>query len=617
MALLFGTGVHFEDAGQIVASGSVYFYDVGTTTLKTVYSDRELTTPLANPLNLNASGMFDVNVFCPDGERYTIRVMDSIDGGGAQVFSYDNHWGVIESVMSTNYTAGFTGAGPRTLQDRLEEEAHLLDFSGVDLTGNESSYTAMYNAQQELLNTGRRGALLVPDGIIALDYPLVWGGLEIGIIGASGEANTILMGVHSDGAVIQMKNRGQFLENIEINADSARQAGGAGDNFGLLIEGDDTADGKADDGLYSGVVVRNQPNSNIVVVGSSHHVDFIKTTSRDCLGGHGLVFDDGTLTGRTNKGIPGISNLWGCKLWDNEGHGLLLGNDTNGTSNRAFRIRAHMCDIFRNAEAVGSRKSTDQIWLFGDECVIDQCGIDGSNQAGDTATTRAALVHGRENKLTSNRYLEMNGTAVRADVISTYPTTIDVDGMHVVQTLGSNLNPAVAIDPDVDAYRVRTKSYLGIDRLVTDGAAGGEKYAQVEVKTTAEPVTSSTTLQDDDDLKVTLMAYERVQFRAELWLDGAAAGDIDIAFAVPSGAVLKWSPVNNIKLDASDAIVQQDPVTSGAITFGTGAGGRLVSIVGEVRTDGTAGDLQLQFAQNASNATATRILAQSWLEVLR
>jgi|GEM_PF-1418016 len=56
-ALWYGGGVQFHDnAGDPLAGGKIYTYEVGTTTPKTAYQDSDLTTPHANPIILDAYG---------------------------------------------------------------------------------------------------------------------------------------------------------------------------------------------------------------------------------------------------------------------------------------------------------------------------------------------------------------------------------------------------------------------------------------------------------------------------------------------------------------------------------------------------------------------------------
>ena len=53
---------YFDDAGDPLISGKVYFYETGTTTPKTTYSDVNLTIPNTNPVILTAAGR-QPNVF--------------------------------------------------------------------------------------------------------------------------------------------------------------------------------------------------------------------------------------------------------------------------------------------------------------------------------------------------------------------------------------------------------------------------------------------------------------------------------------------------------------------------------------------------------------------------
>jgi hypothetical protein len=70
----------FDDAGNVLAGGRLYFYETGTTTLKNTYSDSDLTTPNTNPVILDGEG----RVATGDGEiflsgDYKVRLTDSDD----------------------------------------------------------------------------------------------------------------------------------------------------------------------------------------------------------------------------------------------------------------------------------------------------------------------------------------------------------------------------------------------------------------------------------------------------------------------------------------------------------------------------------------------------------
>tara|TARA_S200002703_G_scaffold1223_1_gene2053 strand:+ start:6322 stop:8271 length:1950 start_codon:yes stop_codon:yes gene_type:complete len=89
--------VSYTAAGAINAGGTVTFYDTGTTTLKAVYSDAALTTPLSNPYTLDSAGRFSGPIYAADGERYAILESTS---GAASIRTRDPVWGSVENPIS-------------------------------------------------------------------------------------------------------------------------------------------------------------------------------------------------------------------------------------------------------------------------------------------------------------------------------------------------------------------------------------------------------------------------------------------------------------------------------------------------------------------------------------
>ena len=87
----------FGTDGKILASGKVYFYKVGTTTLKDVWVDGNKTTVSANPVILDARGTAEVY---GDGE-YKVVIKDSSD---VTVDEFDNFQ--FEPVNTTEATLG-------------------------------------------------------------------------------------------------------------------------------------------------------------------------------------------------------------------------------------------------------------------------------------------------------------------------------------------------------------------------------------------------------------------------------------------------------------------------------------------------------------------------------
>jgi WD40 repeat protein len=78
---------YFDDAGDPLVSGLLYFYETGTTTAKTTYADVNLTIPNTNPVVLSASGrqpnvFFDgvAKVILTSSDYVQVEVRDPVGG---------------------------------------------------------------------------------------------------------------------------------------------------------------------------------------------------------------------------------------------------------------------------------------------------------------------------------------------------------------------------------------------------------------------------------------------------------------------------------------------------------------------------------------------------------
>ena len=138
----------------------------------------------------------------------------------------------------------------------------------------------------------------------------------------------------------------------------------------------------------------------------------------------------------------------------------------------------------------------------------------------------------------------------------------------------------------------------------------------VKRKTSDQTITSSTTLTNDNDLFFSIGANEVQEIDGFLDMAGGG-GDGKIAFTVPAGATLdvgghcSWNGVNH-------AEIYSFTITSA----GTGTAISLdpsfdnpIFVHGIIANGGTAGTIHLQFAQNASNATGTKLKTNSFLKV--
>lgn len=139
-------------------------------------------------------------------------------------------------------------------------------------------------------------------------------------------------------------------------------------------------------------------------------------------------------------------------------------------------------------------------------------------------------------------------------------------------------------------------------------AQGGSAVLPTIVRKTAdESVTSSATLQDDDELLFAVGASETWAFEFYIFFTAHADGDLDLAISVPSGATVIYGNAS----DTSNTV----RTSSGGELFVAGITGvnATVLVYGTIVNSTTAGDVQLRWAQSTSNGAATTILDNSYL----
>lgn len=156
-----------------------------------------------------------------------------------------------------------------------------------------------------------------------------------------------------------------------------------------------------------------------------------------------------------------------------------------------------------------------------------------------------------------------------------------------------------------------------------DGTGAWRKPVTIIVKPSDESVTSSTTLQNDDDFSFSIAANEKVIIHAHLFVSGNSAGDFQWAFNVPSLATGWNSGLRVIDTTAStnnsgawSAI--EDLTDTGFRASGTVTGSTVhVQIDAIVINGANAGTIQFRWAQVTSNATATVVEAGSYMSFTR
>lgn len=134
-------------------------------------------------------------------------------------------------------------------------------------------------------------------------------------------------------------------------------------------------------------------------------------------------------------------------------------------------------------------------------------------------------------------------------------------------------------------------------------------------KSADESVTSSTVLQNDDVLLVSVAASASYRFECFINYEGGTQGSSDIkwGWTFPSGLTMRYgadylSTGGTVQVGAIK--IQTDTPTAGS----TGAGNlRYIRMHGSVLVSSTAGTLQFQWSQSTSSGTATIVHASSYL----
>ncbi len=134
---------------------------------------------------------------------------------------------------------------------------------------------------------------------------------------------------------------------------------------------------------------------------------------------------------------------------------------------------------------------------------------------------------------------------------------------------------------------------------------------QVIFKVADETVNGSATLQNDDELLVPVTANQKWIFTLFLLFDSGTTPDIKVKWSAPSGATMQWGVG-----DGSPQAVQS--VTSEVAPAGAGAGtAQMLVFSGEITIGSNGGNVQLQWAQNTSDASDTKVLAGSWIHAVK
>jgi len=122
-------------------------------------------------------------------------------------------------------------------------------------------------------------------------------------------------------------------------------------------------------------------------------------------------------------------------------------------------------------------------------------------------------------------------------------------------------------------------------------------------KSADETVNNSTTLQDDDELLFAVAANEVWAFKLIFNFNSGTTPDIKYAFSIPAGAT-----IDGYSLDVGS--VNESSVINSS---GGGANTRVAVLHANIINSTTAGNMQIQWAQNTQDASDTTVLKGSYI----
>lgn len=140
------------------------------------------------------------------------------------------------------------------------------------------------------------------------------------------------------------------------------------------------------------------------------------------------------------------------------------------------------------------------------------------------------------------------------------------------------------------------------------------------VKPSDETVASSTTFQNDDHLVLAVPSNSMFIMEAMIFYTADGAADFKPGWLGPASATMQWVTNGGSITDTTNPTGANRlvfAITEASFAGAPGMGAIVMAFMprGLLVTAGTAGNLQLRWAQATSNATATAVKAGSWIRL--
>lgn len=167
----------------------------------------------------------------------------------------------------------------------------------------------------------------------------------------------------------------------------------------------------------------------------------------------------------------------------------------------------------------------------------------------------------------------------------------------------------ITVSPTVLAWDTGDKVVQVLDKRAMDAVR--DQAGRTIRKTANESVTSSTTMQDDDQLLFPIGTNEVWQAEFVVFVAGGdVAGDIRVGVAGPAGSTVKQGTLGLVT-GVTNHEGDVKAYGGGPVNIGISTTETVILILVTVVNGATAGNVVLQWAQTAASATATTVQANS------
>ncbi len=272
-------------------------------------------------------------------------------------------------------------------------------------------------------------------------------------------------------------------------------------------------------------------------------------------------------------------------------------------------------------ERASAATTATQIKVTGDSQQRLTIGADGKLAWGSgSATGDTVLYRETANVLASDDIIRVYRSATSENAFSARVTGDTASRWFVNADGNMNWGPGGGSAADAALARSSTGTLTLTGNLTVTGV-GQMLFAR---KTADTSRSSTTTMADDPHLTVSLSASATYLLFAYLAYQAGTTGDFNIAFTQPSGAAGSWQGTGlgrdvGASVGTGGWTVRMNTNDIGATqprSYGGDTTNQAVQVMGIVRTS-SAGTFAAQWAQASSDATATILRTDSWMQLVR